>query len=175
MPTGQTQKVYENEKVLAPESIRDVHRMLDGSNLRVQIRKYKILSGLMFFEVPHAQYIERLGRMSYVRHFLVVGEDPQEKGCIAASYLGPEAQRLYTLHMKDLNDTRGGKRNIAWCTALQLQRKIFPSGTNSRSYTAITDVRTAYCKELLKALNDRVAFENQNWRAVQVCHSSQQF
>ena len=146
--------------------------MLGDSNLRAQIRNYKILSGIMFFEVRHTQFSRRLGRMTYVRHFLVAGEDPGDKGCIVAMHLSINAQRLETLHMKSLWDTRGGIANVAWCSAFHFQRKIFRSGTNSRSYWALRSARRDYCKELLKLLDVSRAFENQNWQAVQVCHNS---
>jgi hypothetical protein len=116
MPSGQTQLVFGNEAALLPESIRDVRRLLNGANPRVRIRNHRIVSGVMFLEVPHTQYVERLGRMSYVRYYLVAGEDPKEKGCVAAMYLSVEARKLLTVHMVDLYDTRGGKPNIAWCT-----------------------------------------------------------
>ncbi|KAH0289325.1 hypothetical protein M436DRAFT_64350 [Aureobasidium namibiae CBS 147.97] len=69
--------------------------------------------------------------------------------------------------MKELWDTRGGIPNIAWCSAFQFKRKIFRSGTNSRSYTAIRRARRDYCKELLEVFDDSLSFENQNWQAVQ--------
>jgi hypothetical protein len=171
MPSGQTQKVYgHNEKVLAPESIGDIHRMLGESRLTSQIRNYKIVSGVMFFELSRAQWISRRGGYTtYFRYHMVAGEDPNEKGCLVSMHLSPVAQYLITLHMSVFWDTRGGIPNVAWCSAFQFKRKIFPSGTNSRSYTAIRRARRDYCKDLLKSFDDSKAFENQDWQAVRVC------
>jgi hypothetical protein len=174
MPTGQTQLVYKNEKALAPESIRDVQQMLKRSRLGSQIRNHRIVSGIMFFEISRDQHVRQRGWHSYVRYHLVGGEDPKDEGCIAAMHLSPVAGELITLHMKGLWDTRGGNPNVAWCTAFQFQRKIFPSGTNSCSYTAIKDARVTYCKDLLRLFDESVDFERQNWQAVQVCHNSHQ-
>jgi hypothetical protein len=172
MPGGQTQLVFGNEAALVPESIRDVRRLLDGANPRVRIRNHRIVSGVMFLEVPHTQYVERLGRMSYVRYYLVAGEDPKEKGCIAAMYLSVEARKLLTVHMVDLYDTRGGKPNIAWCTAFQFKRAITPAGFDTRAYSPIIRARRNYCWNLLKKFDDSISFRNQNWQAIQVGYSS---
>jgi hypothetical protein len=168
MPTGQTQKLYKNEKALAPETIRDVKQLLDGANPRVEIRNHKIVSGIMFFEVSRAEHIKRRGNAHYARFYLVAGEDPMEEGCIAAMYLSP--QNLITVHMRHLWDTRGGIWYVAWCTAFQLQRSILPSGTNSCSCKAIRIACGDYCKALLRSFNDSLTFENQDWNAIQVCH-----
>ena len=175
MPSGQTQKVYEDEQPLAPESVRDIHRMLGESRLTSQIRKHRTVSGVMFFEVSRAHWIERRGYAPYFRYHLVAGEDPKEKGCLVSMHLSRPAQYLIPLHMKSMWDTRGGIPNIAWCSAFQFKRKIFPSGTNSRSYTAIRRARRDYCKELLRVFDDSLSFENQNWQAIQVCHSSRPY
>lgn len=171
MPSGQTQKVYgHNETALAPESIGDIHRMLGESRLTSQIRNYKIVSGVMFFELSRAQWIRRRGYTPYFRYHIVAGEDPNEKGCLVSMHLTHRARYLITLHMSNFWDTRGGIPNVAWCSAFQFKRRIFPSGTNSRSYTAIRRARRDYCKDLLKLFDDAVAFENQNWQAIRVCH-----
>jgi hypothetical protein len=168
MPSGQTQLVFGNEAALLPESIRDVRRLSDGANPRVRIRNHRIVSGVMFLEVPYTQYVERLGRMSHVRYYLVAGEDPKEKGCIAAMYLSVGAQRLETVHMIDLCDTRGGKPIIAWCTAFQSKRAITPGGYDTRAYSPIIRTRRNYCWNLLKKFDDSVSFRNQDWQAIQV-------
>jgi len=168
MPSGQTQRVYGNEDALAPESVGDIHRMLGESRLTSQIRRYRTVSGVMFFEVSHVHWIAMRGYASYYRYHLVAGEDPKEKGCLVSMHLSHRAKRLITLHMKELWDTRGGVPNIAWCSAFQFKRKIFRSGTNSRSYTAIRRARRDYCRELLGVFDDSLSFENQNWQAIQV-------
>lgn len=60
--------------------------------------------------------------------------------------------------MRSVDDTRGGIAEVAWCSSLQLKRKILPSGTVSRSYTAIRNARRDYCKELLNRLDDFKTF-----------------
>jgi hypothetical protein len=114
MANGQTQLVYKDEEALIPRSIGDVQQMLERSRLGSQIRHYKIVSGIMFFELTRTQYnVKRRGFTSYVRYHLVTGEDPKDKGCLVSMHLSPEAQYLITLHMKDLWDTRGGMVNVA--------------------------------------------------------------
>lgn len=176
MPSGQTQKVYgHNEKALAPESIGDIHRMLGESKLTSQITNYRIVSGVMFFEVSRARWVEQRGYAPYFRYHLVAGEDPEEKGCLVSMHLSHGIQRLDVLHMQSMWDTRGGIRNVAWCSAFQFKRKIFDSGTNSRSYTAIRTARGDYCKKLLRVFDDSKSLENQDWHAIQVCHYSYRF
>ena len=148
--------------------------MLGESRLTSQIRKYRTVSGLMFFEVSRAHWIERRGYAPYFRYHLVAGEDPTEKGCLVSMHLSRRAQYLIPLHMKSMWDTRGGIPNIAWCSAFQFKRKIFPSETNSRSYSAVRRARRDYCKELLRVFDDSLSFENQNWQAIQVCLGSAQ-
>jgi hypothetical protein len=173
MVSGQTQLVYTDEEALSPRSIEDVKQMLDRSELGSQIRHYKIVSGIMFFEVTRTQYnVKRRGFTSYVRYHLVTGEDPMEKGCLVSMHLSPEAQYLITLHMSTLWDTRGGIVNVAWCTAFQFKRRILSSGNDSRSYWAIRKARRNYCKALLRLLDDSLDLENQDWQAIQVCAGS---
>jgi hypothetical protein len=173
MLTGQTQRVFGlNEKPLTPDSIRDVRRLLNGAHPRVRIRNHKIVSGIMFLEVLHTQHIQRLGRMSYIRHYLVAGEDPREKGCIAAIYLSTELQEVRTANMTGLWDTRGGKHYIAWCSAFQFLRGITPAGKDSRSVSRILSTRRDYCEKLLKPLDDSIPLDRQDWQAIHVCPGS---
>ncbi|KAH0354553.1 hypothetical protein KCU81_g1116, partial [Aureobasidium melanogenum] len=168
MLTGQTQKRFgENEDPLEPRSIQDIKTMLNASGHGARIKNHKILSGIMFFEVQEERDIKRLGRKSYVRHYLVAGEDPNDEGCVAAISLSDEERQVQTTHMSALNDTRGGISNVAWCSSLQLRRKILRNGKSSRSYTAIKTVRRDYCEALLLEFDDLVPFKNQNWQAIQ--------
>ncbi|KAG9953759.1 hypothetical protein KCU85_g883, partial [Aureobasidium melanogenum] len=168
MLTGQTQKRFgENEDPLEPRSIQDIKTMLNASGHGARIKNHKILSGIMFFEVQEERDIKRLGRKSYVRHYLVAGEDPNDEGCVAAISLSDEERQVQTTHMSALNDTRGGISNVAWCSSLQLRRKILRNGKSSRSYTAIRSVRRDYCEALLLEFDDLVPFKNQNWQAIQ--------
>lgn len=173
MLSGQTQRVFGyDEKPLTPDSIRDVQLLLSGSHPRVRIRNHKIVSDIMFFEVFHTRYIQRLGRMSYIRHYLVAGEDPREKGCIAAIYLSTEKQEVRTANMTGLWDTRGGRSHVAWCSAFQFLRAITAGGKDSRSVSAILLARRDYCEELLKPLDDSIPLDRQDWQALQVCSGS---
>jgi hypothetical protein len=169
MASGQTQLVYKDEEALTPRSIGDVQQMLERSRLGSQIKDYKIVFGIMFFEVTRTQYnVKRRGFTSYVRYHMVAGEDPKEKGCLVSMHLSPEAQYLTTLHMKDLWDTRGGIVNVAWCTAFQFKRSVY----DSRSYWAIRKARRNYCKALLRLLDASLDLENQDWQAIRVCAGS---
>jgi hypothetical protein len=173
MASGQTQLVYKDEEALTPRSIGDVQQMLERSRLGSQIKDYKIVSGIMFFEVTRTQYnVKRRGFTSYVRYHMVAGEDPKEKGCLVSMHLSPEARYLITLHMSTLWDTRGGIVNVAWCTAFQFKRRILRSGNDSRSYWAIRRARRNYCKALLRLLDDCLDLESQDWQAIQVCAGS---
>ncbi|KAG9841373.1 hypothetical protein KCU98_g8841, partial [Aureobasidium melanogenum] len=168
MLTGQTQKRFgKNEDPLEPKSIKDIKTMLDASGCGARIKNYKILSGIMFFEVENERDIERLGRKSYTQHYLVVGEDPNDKGHVAAIHLTDEAREVKTPHGSALTDTRGDISNVAWCSSFQFKRKILRNGKSSRSYSAIKSARRDYCEALLLEFDDLVPFKNQNWQAIQ--------
>jgi hypothetical protein len=169
MPTGQTQLRFgAREKALDPRSIKDIRKMLNPATRGTKIINHRTIDGHMFFEIADARWVRRTLRMVPVRRFLVAGEDPHEEGCLAAMHLTDEARELWTTHMRGVNDTRGGIPEVAWCSSLQLKRKIFPSGTVSRSYTAIRKARRDYCKELLSLFDDSIPFDNQNWQDFQV-------
>lgn len=169
MPSGQTQKVYgHNEKALAPETIGDIHRMLSGSRATSQIRNHRTVSGVMFFEVSREQWRIKRGYAPYFQYHLVAGEDPEEKGCLVTMHLSHGIRRLDVLHMKSMWDTRAGIPNIAWCSAFQFKRQIYPTGTNSRAYWAIREARRAYCKELLGVFDDSKSLDDQDWHEIQV-------
>ncbi|KAH0007785.1 hypothetical protein KCU78_g11588, partial [Aureobasidium melanogenum] len=168
MPTGQTQLRFgPREKALEPGSIKDIRRMLNPTTRGTKITNHRTVDGLMFFEIADVRWVRRTLRMVNVRRFLVAGEDPHEEGCLAAMHLTDEARELWTTHMRGVDDTRGGIPEIAWCSSLQLKRKIFPSGTVSRSYTAIRNARRDYCKELLSLFDDSTSSDNQNWQDFQ--------
>ncbi|CAD0099387.1 unnamed protein product [Aureobasidium mustum] len=170
MPTGQTQRRFgAREKALEPRSIKDIRNMLNPATRGTRIRNHKTIAGIMFFDIDCVRLVERTGRMTYFRHCLVAGEDPHEEGCLAAMYLSDEAGVLRTTHMRSIDDTRGGIPEVAWCSSLQLKRKIFTNGTESRSYTAIRNLRRDYCKELLGLFDDSRPFDNQNWQDFRVC------
>ena len=170
MPSGQTQLRFgAREKALQPGSIKDIRKMLNPAIPGLKIRNHRTMAGLMFFECDCPRWVRRTGRFVHVRHFLVAGEDPYEEGCLVAMHLTDGAGELWTTHMRDVDDTRGGITEIAWCSSLQLKRKIFPSGTVSRSYTAIRNARRDFCKELLNLFDDSRPFDNQNWQDFQVC------
>ncbi|KAG9661754.1 hypothetical protein KCU64_g2371, partial [Aureobasidium melanogenum] len=168
MPTGQTQLRFgPREKPLEPGSIKDIRRMLNPTTRGTKITNHRTINGIMFFEIADVRWVKRTLRLVNVRRFLVAGEDPHEEGCLAAMHLTDEARELWTTHMRGVDDTRGGIPEVAWCSSLQLKRKIFPSGTVSRSYTAIRNARRDYCKELLSLFDDSTSFDNQNWQDFQ--------
>ncbi|KAG9965470.1 hypothetical protein KCU61_g1666, partial [Aureobasidium melanogenum] len=168
MPTGQTQLRFgPREKALEPGSIKDTRRMLNPTTRGTKITNHRTINGIMFFEIADVRWVKRTPRLVNVRRFLVAGEDPHEEGCLAAMHLTDEARELWTTHMRGVDDTRGGIPEVAWCSSLQLKRKIFPSGTVSRSYTTIRNARRDYCKELLSLFDDSTSFDNQNWRDFQ--------
>ncbi|KAI5271672.1 hypothetical protein E4T47_05031 [Aureobasidium subglaciale] len=169
MPTGQTQRRFGGlEKKFEPGDIKDIKNMLNRSSPGRKIKNYKMVLGVMLFEVNQSRYVRRLGRIVPVRRFLVLGEDNNEDGYLAAMYLtdGNKGEpRLRTTHGRGLNDTRGGLPEVRWCSSLRF-KGLTPAGRPSTSYTAHKRVRRACCLEVLSKFDDSKTWKEQDWHAI---------
>ncbi|KAI5208569.1 hypothetical protein E4T39_01424 [Aureobasidium subglaciale] len=166
MLSGQTQLRFKNEQALEAQSIKDIQNMLDHASPGTRIENYRIVLGLMFFEIRNTRRVEKLQRVVQFQRFLVIGEDKNQKGCLAAMSLSDGVNpRAIVTHMRGLNDTRGGIPEVEWCTCLQLSG-LTRAGRPSKSYWAHRRTRLIYYKELLGQFNDLFPFKDQNWRAI---------
>ncbi|KAI5259327.1 hypothetical protein E4T42_00044 [Aureobasidium subglaciale] len=166
MLSGQTQRRYGiHERKLEPEDIKDIKNMLDRSSAGTKIKNYKVISGLMFFEVRHRRWHKGLHQVADVRRYLVLGQDNNEEGYLAAMYLTDLAHSAITTHGTTLKDTRGGFPEVDFCSLLQL-KGLTKRGNPSKSYDAHLRTRKKFCKAVLGQLKDSLTWKSQDWKAV---------
>jgi hypothetical protein len=171
MRGGRKQKHFNNEEALEPETIKDVQDLLAGRVPSVKVKHHRVISGIMFLE---ADVLNGLIWDDWC--FLIAGENPKDHGCVVATRLhtdkvtGARNGIAETTHGKQLNDTEGGIKYTKWCSSLQFQRGLTPTGRQSPTVTRIEQAREIFSRQLLELFKEPGSFKNQNWQRVQVCH-----
>ncbi|THV67746.1 hypothetical protein D6D29_09666 [Aureobasidium pullulans] len=168
MRGGRKQKHFNNEEALEPETIKDVQDLLAGRVPSVKVKHHRVISGIMFLE---ADVLNGLIWDDWC--FLIAGENPKDHGCVVATRLhtdkvtGARNGIAETTHGKQLNDTEGGIKYTKWCSSLQFQRGLTPTGRQSPTVTRIEQAREIFSRQLLELFKEPGSFKNQNWQRVQ--------